>query len=274
MFRSPQDMLFESKHGEGTIVFKGRIKGERIEATSLSAPELDSIASQLEDIRSRIRALSVRASEGGGQQEQPVELLTTVNTEKTVSDPVVPAVADEDILTQIQQVREELRSANLPGLLAQVDELRAASNTAPATTADNHEIQQMRKELRSANLPGLIAQVDEIRALASRPTPPPPPATSVQQLVKIQEQVTRLVGQMNSLQDRVSILEGRVRAASATPSTASLTEAISDAASAAAGAAASAVVNRAALKLEDMVSPGALYNLRKVSDRGPVKYAW
>lgn len=216
MFKSPNDMLFESKQGQGSIIFKGHIKGERIEATSLSAPELDLIASQIEEIRARIRALSVG---------QPATLLTDA-----VSAPTSPT---DDVITQIQEVREELRSANLPGLLAQMDEIRATrSSTA--------------------------SQV------------------SVQQITKLQEQVTRLVGQMNTLQDRVSILEGRVRLASSspTPPPTTVADVVSDVASAAVGAAASAVVNRAALKLEDMVSPGALYNLRKVSDRGPVKYAW
>lgn len=218
MFKSPNDMLFESKQGQGSFLFKGRIKGERIEATSLSAPELDSIASQIEEIRTRIRALSVQqppASAGGAVHSQSAP----------------PA---DDVLAHIQEVREELRSANLPGLLAQMDEIRATRSSTGSQL-------------------------------------------SVQQITKLQDQVTRLVGQMNTLQDRVSILEGHVRQASSSSApapTTTVADVVSDVASAAVGAAASAVVNRAAMKLEDMVSPGALYNLRRVSDRGPVKYAW
>ena len=209
-------MLFESKQGQGNFIFKGRIRGERIEATSLSAPELDSISAQIEEIRGRIRALSV----------QPLPT--------TQSSPV----ESDDVLREVREVREQIRSADLPSILSQMDEIRASIRSTTAAPV----------------APVVIPQV------------------SVQQLSKLQDQVTRLVGQVNTLQDRLSILEGRVRLDSA--SAPNMIEAISDVASAAASAAASTVVNRAALKLEDMVSPGALYNLRKVSERGPIKYAW
>lgn len=234
MFKNPNDMLFESKQGQGNFIFKGRIKGERIEATSLSAPELDSISSQIEEIRGRIRALSV----------QP--LPTTQSSSSTTPHPPSPSVEfthSDDVLREVCEIREQVRSADLPGILSQMDEIRAS--------------------IRACNVvaPAAIPQV------------------SIQQLSKLQDQVTRLVGQMNTLQDRVSIIEGRVRLMDATPTptstaTSNMIESISDVASAAASAAAGAVVNRAAMKLEDMVSPGALYNLRKVSERGPVRYAW
>lgn len=221
MYKSPNNIHFESNQGRGDFIFKGRIKGERVEATSLSAPELDSIASQLEDIRARIRALSS----------------TTTTPPTTTTQPQQTGV---DVVAQIQEMREQLRSADLPGLLAQMDEIRT-SRTVTVTTPS-----------------------------------PPVPQISIQQLTRLQDQVTRLVGQLNTLQDRVSILEGRARfenaSSSSSPST--VVDAISDVAGSVAGSVASAVVNRAALKLEDMVSPGALYNLRKVSDRGPVRYAW
>ncbi len=234
MFKSPNDMYFESRQGQGAFIFKGRIKGERVEATSLSAPELDTIANQIEEIRSRIRTLTI-------QQPSP---LTTTNT--SVPTPAIDAtssVSDVDILTQIHEMRDQIRSADLPGILSQMDEIRASVRAIPPATTP------------------AVASV---------------PQVSIQQLSKLQDQVTRLVGQMNTLQDRVSILEGRMRleASSSSVSARPVMETISDVASAAAGAAASAVVNRAAMKLEDMVSPGALYNLRKVSERGPIKYAW
>lgn len=216
-------MLFESKQGQGNFIFKGRIRGERIEATSLSAPELDSISAQIEEIRGRIRALSV----------QP--LPTTQSSSTTPSSPV----ESDDVLREVREIREQVRSADLPSILSQMDEIRASIRSTTAAPV----------------APVVIPQV------------------SVQQLSKLQDQVTRLVGQVNTLQDRLSILEGRVRLDSASAPN-NMIEAISDVASAAASAAASTVVNRAALKLEDMVSPGALYNLRKVSERGPIKYAW
>jgi hypothetical protein len=221
MFKAPNDMFFESKQGQGTFNFKGRIKGERIEATSLSAPELDSISSQIEDMRARICALST----GGDAVLQPATVSSSSST------------SSDDILSQIQDVREQLRSADLPGLLAQMDELRTSCNKPSA--------------------PVVVPQA--------------PPQISIQQLTKLQDQVTRLVGQMNTLQDRMSILEGRIRLEPSSSSNTNVIETITDVV---VGAAANAVVNRAAMKLEDMVSPGALYNLRKVSERGPVKYAW
>ncbi len=223
MFKSPNNFYFESNQGNGDFIFKGRIKGERVEATSLAAPELDSIASQLEEIRERIRSLS----------EQPISAPSeTPSAPPSEQDeaPKTPSLDYDNLLEQIREVREQLQSSNIPGLLAQMDELRAFSRA------------------------------------------PPVPTVSMQQLTRLQDQVTRLTGQMNTLQDRVSILEGRVNVESQKASSASST--VVAAISEAAGSVASSVVNRAALKLEDMVSPGALYNLRKVSDRGPVKYAW
>jgi phage shock protein A len=103
----------------------------------------------------------------------------------------------------------------------------------------------------------------------------------VQQLTRLQDQVAKLVGQINTLQDRVSVIEGRMAQLSPTSTSVAasagggnVVDAITSVVGAAAAQGAAAVVNRAAMKLEDMVSPGALYNLRKVSDRGPVRYAW
>ena len=213
MFKSPNNLYFESKGGEGDILFKGHIKAESIEATSLSAPELSAIATQIEEMRQRIREMSLLS---------PSEPSTTVPVESSSIEPLI---------SQIEDVREQLRSADLPRILANIDELRAARNP-----------------------------------------------VSVQQLTRLQDQVSRLVGQINTLQDRVSVIEGRLSQLSP-PTTAAkngdnVINAISSVVGAAAAQGAAAVVNRAAMKLEDMVSPGALYNLRKVSDRGPVKYAW
>ena len=211
MFKSPNNLYFESKGGEGDILFKGHIKAESIEATSLSPPELSAIATQIEEMRQRIREMSLLP---------PSEPSTTVPVESSSIEPLI---------SQIEDVREQLRSADLPRILANIDELRAARNP-----------------------------------------------VSVQQLTRLQDQVSRLVGQINTLQDRMSVIEGRLAQLSPTAARSSdnIVGAITSVVGAAAAQGAAAVVNRAAMKLEDMVSPGALYNLRKVSDRGPVKYAW
>lgn len=222
MFKSPNNLYFESKGGEGDILFKGRIKAESIEATSLTAPELSAIATQIEEMRQRIREMSLLP---------PSERSTTASPENTTTT----SQSIEPLISQIEDVREQLRSADLPRILANIDELRVARNP-----------------------------------------------VSVQQLTRIQDQVSRLVGQINTLQDRVSVIEGRLAqlsptaaaAAAAAKSSDNVVDAITSVVGTAAAQGAAAVVNRAAMKLEDMVSPGALYNLRKVSDRGPVKYAW
>ncbi len=217
MFKSPNNLYFESKGGEGDILFKGHIKAESIEATSLTAPELSAIATQIEEMRTRIREMSLLPAS---------ERAAVVPAEST------PSASIEPLISQIEDVRDQLRSADLPRILANIDELRASRQS-----------------------------------------------VSVQQLTRLQDQVARLVGQINTLQDRVCVIEGRL--AQFSPTQHAQVERVSsviDVAASAVGAAAAqgavAVVNRAAMKLEDMVSPGALYNLRKVSDRGPVKYAW
>ncbi len=219
MFKSPNNLYFESKGGQGEIQFKGHIKAESIEATSLTAPELSAIATQIEEMRARIREMSVSPSE-------PAVVSTGASSSSSLSI--------EPLISQIEDVREQLRSADLPRILANIDELRAARNP-----------------------------------------------VSVQQLTRLQDQVAKLVGQINTLQDRVSVIEGRMAQLSPTSTSVAasagggnVVDAITSVVGAAAAQGAAAVVNRAAMKLEDMVSPGALYNLRKVSDRGPVRYAW
>lgn len=222
MFKSPNTIIFESKQGEGDIVFKGHIKAESIEATSLSVPELAAIATQIEDMRARIQALSLTTAP------------TTTTTPTTSESPVVPTTTNvidlEPLTAQIADVRAQLQTADLPRILAHIDELRAGRQT-----------------------------------------------VTLQTVTRLQDQVSKLVGQINTLQDRVSVIEGRLaqmHPAGTTTSTSPVIDTITSAVGAAAAQGASQVLNRAAMKLEDMVSPGALYNLRKVSDRGPVKYAW
>lgn len=220
MFKSPNNLVFESKGGEGDILFKGHIKAESIEATSLSAPELSAIATQIEEMRARIREMSVVAPSES-------ESASAFTSSTLVQSSATAGVSLEPLISQIEDVRAQLQSADLPRILANIDELRAARNP-----------------------------------------------VSVQQLTRLQDQVTKLVGQINSLQDRVCVIEGRMAQFSPTSSTTSIVGSITSVVGSAAAQGAAAVVNRAAMKLEDMVSPGALYNLRKVSDRGPVKYAW
>jgi hypothetical protein len=218
MFKSPNNLQFESRGGEGDILFKGHIKAESIEATSLSAPELSAITTQIEEMRARIREMSLLSPSENATTTAPVESGGSVSIEPLIS--------------QIEDVREQLRSADLPRILANIDELRATKNP-----------------------------------------------VSVQQLTRLQDQVARLVGQINTIQDRISVIEGRMAQLSPSGTTVgsssnNVVNTITSVVGAAAAQGAVAVVNRAAMKLEDMVSPGALYNLRKVSDRGPVKYAW
>lgn len=230
MFKSPNTIIFESKGGEGDIVFKGHIKAESIEATSLSAPELAAIATQIEEMRARIQALSVHPT------PEPV-VAPAPTTTPVVPEPVAPvaptttSVIDlEPLISQIADVRAQLQSADIPRILANIDELRAGRQT-----------------------------------------------VTLQTVTRLQDQVSKLVGQINTLQDRVSVIEGRLAQFSpggTETTTRPVVEAITSVVGAAAAQGATHVLNRAAMKLEDMVSPGALYNLRKVSDRGPVKYAW
>jgi hypothetical protein len=242
MFKSPNNLYFESRGGEGDILFKGHIKAESIEATSLTAPELTAIATQLEEMRVRIREMSLM-SPPPPSSSFPVPEDAPVAPE---SAPVAPVSAPVDV-TPVPQAEK----ISIEPLISQIEEVR--------------------DQLRSADLPRILANIDELRA-ARNPM-------SMQQLTRLQDQVSKLVGQINTIQDRVSVIEGRLAQLSSSGSTSETTTssvvgAISNAVGAAAAQGAATVINRAAMKLEDMVSPGALYNLRKVSDRGPVKYAW
>lgn len=223
MFKSPNTIYFESKQGEGDIVFKGHVKADSIEATSLSAPELAAIATQIEEMRARIQDLSATP---------PTTTTTTLLPLPTTATTPPPSDVDlEPLLAQIADVRAQLQTADLPRILAHIDELRAGRQT-----------------------------------------------VTLQTVTRLQDQVSKLVGQINTLQDRVSVIEGRLAqmhpVGTTTSSTSPVIDSITSVVGAAAAQGASQVLNRAAMKLEDMVSPGALYNLRKVSDRGPVKYAW
>lgn len=218
MFKSPNHILFESKGGEGDIILKGSVKADRIEATSLSAPEITAITAQIDEMRARIHALTLVPS---------------------LSDDSPTSAAVAAIETKI----------SLEPLIAQIEDVRA--------------------QLQSADLPRILATIDELRTTRQ--------SVSVQQLTRLQDQVSKLVGQFNTLQDRISVIEGRlVQSSSGSSASTSnpLVGSISSAVGSAAAQGAVHVLNRAAMKLEDMVSPGALYNLRRVSERGPVKYAW
>lgn len=114
------------------------------------------------------------------------------------------------------------------------------------------------------------------------PAPASPPAVTSSQLFKLQEQIATLNARLNTLQDRMQAMESRMTSVQA-PSAASAGGAgrlVSDVANAVAAGVVAEVssvateqIQKAAMKLEDMVSPGALYNLRKVS-RENVKFAW
>ncbi len=227
MFKSPNNLHFESKGGEGDILFKGHIKAESIEATSLTAPELSAIAAQIEEMRAQIREMSITSPPPPSSSPvvETAPAATPAPAEPVPTESISQTI--EPLISQIEEVRDQLRTADLPRILAHIDELRATRQS-----------------------------------------------VSIQQLTRLQDQVSKLVGQINTLQDRVSVMEGRLSQLSTTRETTTTTNVIASAVGAAAAQGAANVINRAAMKLEDMVSPGALYNLRKVSDRGPVKYAW
>jgi hypothetical protein len=191
MLKSPNNVQIEANQGRGEIVVRGYMKAERARIEQLSAPVLESMQRQLEELR-----LQIAAGRTGSSEPVPVP-----------AAPVAPA---------------------------------------------------------------------------SPPAAPASPPASSNQVFKLQEQIATLNARLNTMQDRLQVLEARLAAASSSivPAGASASAGAGGVVSLLAAGVASEVshiateqIQKAAMKLEDMVSPGALYNLRKVS-RENIKFAW
>lgn len=198
MLKSPNNVQIEANQGRGEIIVRGYMKAERARVENLSAPVLESMQRQLEELRLQITAGSISTASSS--------------------------------------------SAPLP--------VPAAAPTAPA------------------------APVVQVAA-----APASPPVVTSSQLFKLQEQIATLNARLNTLQDRVQAMESRM-ASSSSAGAGGAGRIVSDVANAVAAGVVAEVssvateqIHKAAMKLEDMVSPGALYNLRKVS-RENVKFAW
>ncbi len=200
MLKSPNNVQIEANQGRGEIIVRGYMKAERARVENLSAPILESMQRQLEELRLQIAASSSSSSSS-----------SAVSTPVPVPAPAAPVPVPVPVATS--------------------------------------------------------------------------PAASTSQVFKLQEQIATLNARLNTLQDRLQAMEARLVASSSSSVAASagaggVGRMVSDVANAVAAGvvaevsqAATEQIHKAAMKLEDMVSPGALYNLRKVS-RENVKFAW
>jgi uncharacterized protein YlxW (UPF0749 family) len=201
MLKSPNNVQIEANQGRGEIIVRGYMKAERARVENLSAPILESMQRQLEELRLQIAASSSSSSSS-----------SAVSTPVPVPAPAAPVPVPVPVATS--------------------------------------------------------------------------PAASTSQVFKLQEQIATLNARLNTLQDRMQAMEARLASSSSSSSVAASAGAggvgrmVSDVANAVVAGVAAEVsqaateqIHKAAMKLEDMVSPGALYNLRKVS-RENVKFAW
>jgi hypothetical protein len=195
MLKSPNNVQIEANQGRGEIVVRGYMKAERARIEQLSAPIIESMQRQLEELRLQIAASSTSTS--------PIPVPVPVPAAAAV--PAAPVVA-------------------------------------PAATSP----------------------------------------VSSNQVFKLQEQIATLNARLNTMQDRIQFLETHlsgvsVDAAAAGAGAGGIVGAVASSLAAGVAAEVSQVATRqiqkAAMKLEDMVSPGALYNLRKVSKEN-IKFAW
>lgn len=202
MLKSPNNVQIEANQGRGEIIVRGYMKVDRARVENLSAPVLESMQRQLEELRMQIAA---------GYTVAPSPTPSPV----PAAPSPVPAVV-------------------VP---------------APAPTVV---------------VPAVV-----------------PASTS--QVFKLQEQIATLNARLNTLQDRMQVMENRSLSYSSSSSSAGgvgVGRMVSDVANSLAAGVAAEVsqaateqIHKAAMKLEDMVSPGALYNLRKVSKEN-IKFAW
>lgn len=200
MLKSPNNVQIEANQGRGEIIVRGYMKADRARVENLSAPVLESMQRQIEELRLQIAAGSSSTS-------------TSTTRPPSSSTEPIPAVPSPS------------------------------------------------------------------------PSPPPPApaaaatgAATTSQIFKLQEQIATLNARLNTLQDRVLSMEARMEVSSSSSAgamggvggavslvTAGLVAEVSQVAT--------EQIHKAALRLEDMVSPGALYNLRKVSKEN-IKFAW